>query len=86
MALNARPGGGWCRRSEILSKSHLSVFIERLVAQQDHQMPVPGVEEFLLERVADRIAQVDAQDFHAERGRELPHREGDGDFMQGSGD
>ena len=48
-------------------------------------MLVPGVEEFLLERVVDRIAQVDARNLRAERGRELPHREGGGFLVQGGG-
>jgi hypothetical protein len=73
------------RRAERLGKTHLGVFVERLVAQQDHQVLVPGVEEFLLERVVDRIAQVDAQNLRAERGRELPHGEGGGFPMQGGG-
>jgi hypothetical protein len=38
-------------------------------------MPVPGIEEFPLQRLVDRIAQVDAQDFGPERRRELPQAE-----------
>src|ERR1700730_9903339 len=48
-------------------------------------MLVPGIEEFLLERVADRIAQVDAQKFRAERGRELLYGKGGRFLMQGGG-
>ncbi len=48
-------------------------------------MLVPGVEESLLERVVDRIAQVDAHNFRAERGRELPHGEDGGLLVQGGG-
>ncbi len=64
-------GGDLRGRTERLGEAHLRVLVERLVAQQDHQMLMPGVEEFLLERLVDRIAQVDAQDLGAERGREL---------------
>ena len=56
-------GGGFRRRTERLGKAHLGVFVERLVAQEDHQTLVPGVEKFLPERLVDRIAQVDAQNF-----------------------
>src|SRR5215510_10151122 len=71
-------GGDWCRRAEHLGKAHLRVLIERLVAQQDHQILMPGVEKRLLERVVDRIAQVDTQDLGAERRRKRPHHEGRG--------
>src|SRR3954451_19973800 len=77
--LDAREGAAgtrFRRRAEIFGKSHLVVLVERLVAQQNHQMLVPGIEKFLLEPLVDRIAQVDAENFRAERGRELPHREG----------
>ena len=62
-------GGVFRRRAEGLGEAHLRVLVERLVAQQNHQVLVPGIEEFLLERVVDRVAQVDAHDFRAERGR-----------------
>jgi hypothetical protein len=68
------------RRPEIFGKSHLVVLVERLVAQQNNQMLVPGIEQFLLELLVNRIAQVDAENFRAERRRELPHRE-DGVFL-----
>jgi hypothetical protein len=38
-------------------------------------MLVPGIEEFLLERVVNWIAQVNAQDFGPKRRGELPQAE-----------
>ena len=69
------------RRAECLGKPHLGILIEGLVAEQDHQMLVPGVEDPLPERAADRIAQVHAQNFRAERGTQLPHGKR-GSFIQ----
>ena len=63
----AAAGGHRRRRTEHLGKAHLRVLVQRLVAQQDHQILVPGVEKFLLERLVDRIAQVDSHDLGAER-------------------
>ena len=78
-------GSDLCRRAKRLRKAHLSVFVEHLVAQQDHQMPVPDVEELLLACFVDRIAQVDAHNLGAERRRELPDGESAGFLMQGGG-
>jgi hypothetical protein len=67
--------GDFGRHAEAFGKAHLGIFVQRLIAQQENEMLVPSIEEFLLERVVNWIAQVDAQYFGPERRRELPQAE-----------
>src|SRR5262245_49313292 len=62
-------------RTERFGEAHLRILVERLVADEYHQILMPDVEEFLLERSVDRIAQINAQDFCPERGRQWPYGE-----------
>src|SRR5262249_45338605 len=65
-------GGNLRGRPEGFGKAHLNILVEDLIAQQDDEMLVPGIEEFLLERLVDCVTQIDAEDFCAERSRDLP--------------
>jgi hypothetical protein len=71
-ALNARPEVVFAGAPEAFGKAHLGIFIKRLVAQQENEVLMPSIEEFLLERPVERLAQVNPQNLRPERRRELP--------------
>ena len=54
------------RRAEALGEADLIVLGQRLVAQQDDQMLVPGTEDLLKTRIVEGLAQIDADNLRAE--------------------
>jgi len=55
--------------AEPLRKGDLLVLIQRLAAQQDDEVLVPGVEDAREIGVGHRLRRIDAADLRAERGR-----------------
>src|SRR5438477_270640 len=55
------------RRSEPLAETDLIVLAQMLVAQKDHQVLVPDVENLRENLVADRPAEIDTDDLRADR-------------------
>jgi hypothetical protein len=63
------------RRPEHFRETDLIPFAQLLVAQQDDEMPVPGVPELRAGLFIDVLAQIDADDLGAQRRRQRPHRQ-----------
>ncbi len=62
-------------RPEHFREADLILLAQLLIAQQDHEMLVPGVPDLGADVFIDVLAQIDADDFGAERRRQRSHRE-----------
>ena len=66
LIVSGRPGA-FLQGAEPLRKADLIVLGQRLVAEQNNEMLVPGVENFGERRIRDILAQIDARNFGAQR-------------------
>jgi hypothetical protein len=62
-------------RSKTRPEPHLIVFIELLIAKENDEVPVPGVQHLRKQRVAHGLAEVDADDFGPDARGQGPHLE-----------
>src|SRR5262249_2122909 len=69
MAAHELLGMNDCRRPEPPGKTHLVVLAQRLIAQKNDEVLVPGGKHLRKNSITERAVQRDANDFGSERGR-----------------
>jgi hypothetical protein len=68
-------GVDYRRRSKLLGETDFVLLAQLLVAQEDHEVLVPGVPNSREGEIVDLAAQIDTDDLGAERRRQRPHDE-----------